>query len=65
MTEPEGVQPSGASAALPGEALGDRRRAMVKVRPGAVARGVGVALACLASTPRGRSRVLFAAYALG
>jgi hypothetical protein len=35
------------------------------VRPGAVARGVGVALACLESTPRGRSRVLFAAYALG
>ena len=41
------------------------RRAVGKVRPGAVARGAGVGLACLASSPRGRSRVLFAAYALG
>jgi len=37
----------------------------VKVRPGAVARGAGVALACLASGPTGRSRFLFAAYAVG
>ena len=37
----------------------------MKVRPGAVARGAGVALACLASGPTARSRVLFAAYALG
>jgi hypothetical protein len=35
------------------------------VRPGAVARGAGVALACLGSSPRSRARVLFAAYALG
>ena len=37
----------------------------MKIRPGAVTRGAGVALACLQSTPTGRSRVLFAAYALG
>jgi hypothetical protein len=30
-----------------------------------VARGAGVALACLASGPTGRSRFLFAAYAVG
>lgn len=41
------------------------RRAFLHVRPGAVARGAGVALACFASTPRGRSRILFAAYAIG
>ena len=41
------------------------RRAAAMVRPGAVVRGVGVGLACLASNPRGRSRVLVAAYALG
>ena len=40
-------------------------RAVPHVRPGAVARGVGVALACLVSSPQGRSRVLFSAYALG
>jgi hypothetical protein len=39
--------------------------AVVKVRPGAVIRGAGVALACLASNPSARSRVLFAAYAAG
>lgn len=33
--------------------------------PRAVARGAGVALACLASSAQGRSRVLFAAYAIG
>ncbi len=38
---------------------------MVKVRPGAVVRGAGVALACLASGPSARSRILFAAYAVG
>ena len=38
---------------------------MVKVRRGAIARGAGVALACLASNPSARSRVLFAAYAVG
>ena len=37
----------------------------MKVRPGAVVRGAGVALACLASSPTTRSRVLFAAYAVG
>jgi len=37
----------------------------VKVRPGAIARGAGVAVACLASSPTARSRVLFAAYAMG
>ena len=36
----------------------------MKIRPGAVTRGAGVALACLQSSPTGRSRVLFAAYAL-
>jgi hypothetical protein len=36
----------------------------VKVRAGAVLRGVGVGSACLAPTPSARSRVLFAAYAL-
>jgi len=37
----------------------------MKIRPGAVTRGAGVAVACLQSSPTGRSRVLFAAYALG
>ena len=37
----------------------------MKVRPGAIARGAGVAVACLASSPTARSRVLFAAYAMG
>jgi len=37
----------------------------MKVRRGAVIRGAGVALACLASNPSARSRVLFAAYAMG
>ena len=37
----------------------------MKVRPGAVIRGAGVALACLATGPTKRSRVLFAAYAVG
>ena len=37
----------------------------MKVRPGAVARGAGVALGCLASTTTTRYRVLFAAYAVG
>ena len=36
---------------------------MVKVRPGAVIRGAGVAGACLASGPTARSNILFAAYA--
>ena len=36
-----------------------------RVRPGAVARGAGVCLACLSSSPSVRSRVLFAAYAVG
>ncbi len=35
----------------------------MKVRPGAVIRGAGVAVACLESTPTARSRTLFAAYA--
>ena len=39
--------------------------AVVKVRPGAVIRGAGVAFACLASGPSRRSRILFAAYAVG
>ena len=38
---------------------------MVKVRPGAVIRGAGVAAACLASGPTARSRILFGAYAAG
>lgn len=37
----------------------------MKVRPGAMARGAGVAIACLVSGPSVRSRVLFAAYAVG
>ena len=37
----------------------------VRVRPGAVLRGAGVALACLASSPTSRSRVLLAAYTVG
>jgi hypothetical protein len=37
----------------------------VKVRPGAIFRGAGVGLACLASSPSARSRVLLAAYAVG
>ena len=37
----------------------------MKVRPGALARGAGVALACFASGPASASRVLFAAYAVG
>jgi NADPH:quinone reductase-like Zn-dependent oxidoreductase len=37
----------------------------LKVRKGAVIRGAGVALACLASSTTARSRVLFAAYAVG
>lgn len=37
----------------------------MKVRPGAIARGAGVALACLASGPTARTNVLFAAYAVG
>ena len=35
------------------------------MRKGAVIRGAGVALACLASSTTARSRVLFAAYAVG
>ena len=35
----------------------------MKVRPGAVIRGAGVAVACLASGPTARSNILFAAYA--
>ena len=37
----------------------------MKVRPGAVVRGAGVALGCLAPSTTARSRVLFAAYAAG
>ena len=37
----------------------------MKVRPGAVIRGAGVAVACLASDPNARSRILFGAYAVG
>ena len=37
----------------------------MKVRPGAVSRGAGVALACLASGPTRRTRFLVAAYAVG
>jgi hypothetical protein len=37
----------------------------MKVRPGAVVRGAGVALACLASGPSRRSPILFAAYTAG
>ena len=37
----------------------------MKVRPGAVVRGAGVGLACLASGPTTRSRILLAAYAVG
>ncbi len=37
----------------------------MKVRPGAVIRGAGVAFACLASDPTTRSRILLAAYAVG
>ncbi len=39
--------------------------AVVKVRPGTVVRGTGVALACLAADPAARGRALFAAYAMG
>ncbi len=37
----------------------------MRVRPGAIARGAGVALACLASGPTARTNTLFAAYAVG
>ena len=37
----------------------------MKVRPGAVMRGAGVALACLASSTSTRSPILFAAYTGG
>jgi hypothetical protein len=37
----------------------------MKVRPGAVVRGAGVALACLASGTSRRSPILFAAYTAG
>jgi hypothetical protein len=37
----------------------------VKVRPGTLVRGSGVALACLAADPAARGRALFAASALG
>ena len=37
----------------------------MKVRPGAVVRGAGVALSCFASAPTLRSQILFAAYAVG
>ena len=37
----------------------------MKVRPGAVVRGVGVALACLAPDPSKRSPLLFAGFAGG
>jgi hypothetical protein len=37
----------------------------VKVRPGAVLRGLGVAGACLASSPTMRTNALFAGYAAG
>ena len=36
----------------------------MKVRPGAVVRGAGVTLACLASSPSARSGILFTAYAV-
>lgn len=36
----------------------------MKVRPGALIRGAGAAVACLASGPTNRSRVLFTAYAV-
>ena len=37
----------------------------MKVRPGAVVRGAGVALACLASDPSKRSPILFAGFTAG
>jgi hypothetical protein len=37
----------------------------MKIRPGAVIRGAGVALACLTPGPSRRSPILFAAYAVG
>ncbi len=37
----------------------------MKVRPGALVRGAGVALACLAAGPSTRSRILFAVYSVG
>ncbi len=37
----------------------------MKVRPGAMVRGAGVAVACLSSSQAARSRILFAAYAVG
>src|SRR3954464_2885745 len=39
--------------------------AVMKIRPGAVIRGAGVALACLTPGPSRRSPILFAAYAVG
>ena len=36
----------------------------MKVRPGAVIRGAGVAVACFASGPTTRSHIMFAAYAV-
>ncbi len=37
----------------------------MKVRPGAIARGAGVAAACLTSSPTRRTNALFAGYAAG
>ena len=37
----------------------------MRVRPGAIARGAGVALACLVPGPTARTNALFAAYAVG
>src|SRR6478735_12645422 len=37
----------------------------MKVRPGAVVRGAGVAIACLAPDPSRRSSLLFAGFAVG
>ena len=37
----------------------------MKVRPGAMIRGAGVAVACFASAPTLRSQILFVAYAVG
>ena len=39
--------------------------ALARVRPGSMARGAGVALACLTPRPTGRARAVLASYAAG
>ena len=57
------VPPSRTAAT--GTRTSDRREGVMRVRPGAALRGVGVALACVAPAGSTRSGILFAAYTGG